>query len=382
MKRIIIAGAGQAGISALKPLGRYASDAHEDEIIIFDRNDYTTMMPSLPDLASGTLKQSVLKLNIRKLLPKGVEFINEEIKKIDLDARIVATGSRDYRYDYLIFCPGSVTNFYGFDQHLDQVFVLDSLQKALMLKEKFDKYLSSRNSCTLVISGAGFTGIEAACFLGAHARAKSKPLSVVLVEKSDKVLGSMSEKVSGYVDSLMSDLMFRVVTSSSIKSFDGGTVTLETGEAFKDAFFVWTSGSKREIEDITGKFSTLPDGRLIVNGFLQLPEHEDVFVAGDGAAIKSRHGYLRKGLAFSVGSGRRASRNVVRSLENRRLRKFRPVDIGWVIPLYPSSIGMVLGVTLNGRLGLSFSYLTCAYRTHSLINRIRYVLMGLKSLII
>lgn len=382
MKRIIIVGAGQAGISAVRPLGRYARDAHEDEIIIFDKNDYTTMLPSLPDLAAASLGQSVLKVKIKNLLPRGVEFRNEEIEKIDLDACVVATASGDYHYDYLIFGPGSVTNFYGFDQHLGRIFVLDSLQKALSMQEEFDKYISGRNSCTLVISGAGFTGIEAACFLGAHARAKSKPLSVVLVEKGDRVLGSMPEEISGYVDALMSDLGFRVIINSSIKLFDGATITLETGEVFEDAFFIWTSGSKRAIQDISGKFSTLSDGRLIVNRYLQLPEHENVFVAGDGAAIKRRNGYLRKAVTFSVGTGRRASRNVVRSLENRRLRKFRTFDIGWVIPLYPSSIGKVLGVTLKGRLGLSFHYLACAYRSHNLINRIRYALRGLKSLII
>ncbi len=380
MKRVVIAGAGFAGISALKPLGRYASAVPEDEIIIFDKNDFTTMMPSLPDVAAGRLKQGVLKVNIRNLLPKGVQFRNEEITKIDLDVAIVTTASSDYHYDYLIFCPGSVTNFYGFGQHLDQVFVLDSLRKALRLQEEFDRYLRDRNSRTLLISGAGFTGLEAACFLGAHARANSKALKVVIVEKNDRVLGNMPGEVSGYVNSLLSDLEVRVLTNSSIESFDGRNVTLETGEVFEDAFFVWTSGSKRAIGDISGTFSTLPDGRLIVNRFLQLPDYENVFVGGDGAAIKRGDVYLRKAAAFSVASGRWAGRNVVRSLENKRLIRYRPFDIGWVIPLYPSSIGKVTGVTIKGRPGLSFHYLACGYRSHSIINRTRYGLMALKSL--
>jgi NADH:quinone reductase (non-electrogenic) len=380
MKRVIIAGGGFAGLSAAKPLGRYIRNAHDAEIIIFDKNDYSAMIPSLPDIAGGRLRPGTLKVKIRKQLPRGVEFRQEEIQKIDLDARTVTTHFAEYHYDYLIFCPGSVTNFFGFDQQLDRVFVLDSLEGALSLKEEFDAYLKNCESCTLVISGAGFTGIEAACCLAARARKKSRPLSVFLVEKSDRVLGNLAEQVSRYVDSLISKLEFNTIRSSSIKTFEGSTITLETGEVFKDAFFVWTSGSKRKIENVSGKFSALPDGRLMVNKCLQLPEHENVFVAGDGAAIASRNGYRRKGVAFSVGSGRRASRNVVRSIEDRRLRAYRPIDIGWQIPLYPSGIGNLLGVTVKGRLALSFHYFACAIRIHSLTSRISYALMGLKSL--
>jgi NADH:ubiquinone reductase (H+-translocating) len=381
MKRVIIAGAGFAGITAFKHLGRFAGNSPQYEIMIFDKNAYTTIIPSLPDVAAKRMGQDLPKADIRDLLPRGVLFKNEEITKIDFDAQSISAGFEDYDYDYLLLCAGSVTNYYGFSQHLNSVFVLDSLTEAIKIREAFDKYLKSRESCMLLISGAGFTGIETACFLNEYAKANSKTIKVILIEKTASVLGNLPASVGAYVESLISDLGFEVVKNSSVNSFNGNDVILETGEIFEDVFFVWTSGTKRAIEDINGRFSSLPDGRMHVNKFLQISGYENVFAAGDCAAIKSGDAYLRKAAAFSASSGARAGKNIVRSLKNMPLRKFRPVDPGWVIPLYPSSIGKLLGIPIRGRLGLGLHYLTCGYRAHDLKSKVGYLTLGLKNMI-
>jgi len=381
MKRIIVAGVGFAGISALKHLGKFTGTSPEFEIMVFDKNDYTTMIPSLPDVAAKRVGQNLSKANIGGLLPRRVLFKNEEIKKIDLDAQSISAGSKDYGYDYLLLSAGSITNFFGFNQNLSSIFVLESLTEASKIEEAFGKYLSNKESSTLLISGAGFAGIEIACFLNEYAKANSKNLKVILVEKTARVLGNLPAAVGGYVESLMSDLGFDVVMNSSVTSFNGTDATLETGEVFEDVFFVWTSGTKRAIEDITGGFVSLPDGRMRVNEFLQVSGYENVFAAGDCAAIKSGDAYLRKAVAFSAASGATAGKNIARSLKNMPLKKYRPFDLGWVIPMYPSSIGKLLGIPVRGRLGLGLHYLTCGYRTHDLQSMIGYLTLGLKNMI-
>src|SRR4030042_4735293 len=212
MKRIVIAGAGFAGISALKPLGKFTVTAPEYETMIFDKNDYTTMMPSLPDIAAKRIKQNLPKASIRDLLPKRVLFKNEEIERIDFDAQSVSAGSKDYEYDYLLLSAGSVSNFYGFNQHLSRIFVLDSFTEALRIEQEFSKYLENRESYTVIIAGAGFTGIETACVLKAYAETNARTINVVLIEKADRVLGNLPAHISDYLESFMSGLGFRVIT--------------------------------------------------------------------------------------------------------------------------------------------------------------------------
>ena len=43
------------------------------------------MIPSLPDAAGGRMAFQFLKAEIAQLLPKGIEFKNEETLLVDLD---------------------------------------------------------------------------------------------------------------------------------------------------------------------------------------------------------------------------------------------------------------------------------------------------------
>lgn len=381
MKRIVIAGAGYAGISALRALRGHMRRHPEDEVLIFDRNECTTMLPSLPDIASGRLRESVVTIPIRRMIPRKAVFVNQEIEKVDLDTRVVSTASGDYPYDYLVFCPGSVTNLYGFDQHLDRVFVLDSLREAVRLREAFARFLQNGDSRNLVIAGGGFTGLEAACFLRERARRQSRELAVTVLEKTDRLLGNLPAKTGAYVETLLGELRIRVVKNSSVRTFDGSRVTLASGAVIDNAFLIWAGGSKRAIDDISGTFSALADGRLQVNEFLQLPEYENVFIAGDCAAVAKNDAYLRKAAAFSASSGRLAGRNLSKTLKGRPPRKYRPIDIGWVIPLYPSSVGKLIGVVdIRGRAGLGLHYLACVYRTRSVRDKVSYAWMALRSM--
>jgi NADH dehydrogenase len=357
MKNIIIAGAGFAGISAAKVLSRSPGGSAECQITVFDKNEYTTMLPTLPDVAGSKIDTGMARGYTCGLLPHGTAFVNEEVNKIDFNAQSVSTQLKDYKYDYLLLSAGSVTDFYGFEMNRPKIYTLASLKDASKIKQDFAAYLNAAKSPVVVISGAGFTGLETASALREYAQALSKDVNIVLIEKSGRILGNMPEKMSSYTESFIAGLGLNVIRNSSINSFNGGDVELSTGEVFKDAFFIWTAGSRRSIENISGSFTPLSDGRTIVNEYLQLPEYNNVFAAGDCAAIKDGNKYLRKAVNFALYSGRAAGENIARALKNRALKKFKPVDLGWVIPLYPSSIGNIMGINIKGKLGLRLHYL-------------------------
>jgi NADH dehydrogenase len=376
VKKIIIAGAGFAGISAANSVKRTLSS--ECQVTVFDKNEYTTMLPSLPDVSGGVIDRAMSTGDIRGLLPPGTELVKEEIKRIDLDAQNVSADKGEYNYDYLLISAGSVTEFFGFKDNKQDIYTLDSLQSALKIKQEFARYLDVTERPVVVISGAGFTGLEAACALREYSKGRSKDVDMVLVEKTSRVLGSLPEKISGYVETLISGLGFKVVRNSSVKSFNGKDVELTGGEVFKNAFFVWTAGTRISIEHISGEFKSLNDGRIIADEFLRVPGYENVFVAGDCAAIKNGNGYLRKAVNFAVYSGKSAGKNIALSIMGKKLEKFKPVDLGWVIPLYPSSVGNVMGVTVKGKLGLMLHYFMCGYRNYSFKNMFAYFLKALK----
>ncbi|MBL4934817.1 FAD-dependent oxidoreductase [Clostridium sp. YIM B02515] len=374
--KIFIVGGGFAGIKAAKQLSKKVSK--ENEIYLIDKNEYTTMLPNLPELTSGRLKEKDITEKISSLLPRRVKFLKEEITNINLDMNEITTSKTKYTYDYLVMAAGSTTNLYGFNQHLENVNLLDSLEAANNVRERFEGYIRKTENPTLVVSGAGFTGIELACNLYDYAKKQGKKLNVVFVELAKKVLPMLSEKSSSHVMGKLKKLDFKIYTENQIAQFDGENITLKNDEIIKDVFFCWCSGVKSSLKPI-GNYASLPDGRIIVDEYLSIPNYKEVYAAGDAAAIKGKDGkFLRRAVTFAEMSGKHAGKNIAAAINNGSKSKFNPIDLGWIIPLYISSIGEAMGVEVRGRKGIFMHYILCGIKNYSFKNFGRELIAAFK----
>ncbi|MBC2580415.1 NAD(P)/FAD-dependent oxidoreductase [Clostridium sp. DJ247] len=364
--KIFIVGGGFAGIKAARELSKKLSDSHE--IYLIDKKEYTTMLPNLPEITSGRLESKDITEKIINLIPSSVKFINEEIDEIDFDQREISIKNKKYSYDYLIFASGSTTNFYGFDQNLDKVNVVDSLEAAEKIKAKFTEYISKTLEATLVVSGAGFTGMELACNLYDLCKRKHKKLNVIFVERANTILPMLSKKLSSHALDKLKKLNFKIYTDNQVIAFDGENITLKNDETIKNAFFCWCSGVKSTLKPI-GKYKSLPDGRIIVDEFLAIPEYQEVYAVGDAAAIKDKNNtFLRRAVTFAQESGKQAAINIAAEIKNQERKVFKPLDLGWIIPIYISSIGQVLNKDIKGRKGIFMHYILCGLKNYSLRN--------------
>jgi len=123
----------------------------------------------------------------------------------------------------------------------------------------------------------------------------------------------------------------------------------------------------------------LTDGRIKVSRDLQVPAHPEVFACGDAAAMEHRGGYLRKAVNFAFYSGLRAGKNAAAFLLEHKMKPFRPVDLGWVIPLVDDSVGRIMGgLPVWGRTGLRLHYFMCGYRNFSGRNMRAFIRMALR----
>lgn len=364
--RIFVVGGGFGGIKAAKELAKKLTKEHE--IYLIDKHEYTTELPNLPEIISGRFEERDISEKIPRLIPHSVKFIQDEVTDISFNEKKIITKKNVYIYDYLVLAAGSKTNFYGFNQNLDKVNVLESLEAAEAIKGRFLEYMNKREEGTLVVSGAGFTGIELACSLYDYCKKRNKKLKVVFVEVSKRVLPMLSEKSTEHVMQKLDKLHFKIYTENQIKGFNGQDITLRNGEALKDVFFCWCSGVKASIGP-AGKHQILPDGRIIVNEFLQVPEYPEVYAAGDAAAIKDKKGsFLRRAVTFAQMSGKNAGKNLAAQIRGKQLIPFKPIDLGWIIPIYISSIGTALGIDIRGRKGIFMHYILCGIKNYSLRN--------------
>jgi len=109
--RVIILGAGFAGLNAAKTLG--SSDV---DVTIIDRNNYHTFHPLLYQVALAVLNPGDIAQPIRSILSNhnNVEVLMEEACQIDVVAQTISleTGIK-LPYDFLIVATGSMHSYFG-----------------------------------------------------------------------------------------------------------------------------------------------------------------------------------------------------------------------------------------------------------------------------
>ena len=370
--KIIVIGAGFAGLAAVNKLKKLKG-LHQ--VFLFDKNTYTTMIPSLPDLAGDKLPADILREDISKLIPGWIVLENEKVHAVDLNSRIAISDKASYQYDYLIVATGSVTNFYRFVKQLSKIHKIDCLAEAQRIRNDFVDYIKNRrNNYHLIISGAGYTGLELACALRYFARKMGANIPITIIEMAEDMLPFLSEAERAYIKKYLADLHIEIMWKSKVTNFDGKDVTINNNIIINDVFLCWAAGSKFAIENFVGNVVRINDGRILVNEFLQLTNYPEVFVAGDAAAIKSKGIFLRKALNFALDSGKQAGENLARLIEGEKMIKYKPVDLGWIIPLQEISIGRILDrIPVSGKLGLRLHYFVVGYRNYNLRNFLAYL---------
>jgi len=93
----------------------------------------------------------------------------------------------------------------------------------------------------------------------------------------------------------------------------------------------------------------IKQGRVLVNGDLSLPQHREVFVIGDLAALKDDRGNLLPGVApVALQEGHAVAKTIARDLQNQARKDFHYVDKGSL-----ATIGRAAAIAQFGKLHIS-----------------------------
>ena len=188
----------------------------------------------------------------------------------------------------------------------------------------------------------------------------------------------VSKKSQTHIFDKLHKLKFSICTENKIQHFDGENITLKSGKIIKDAFFCWCSGVRTSLKPI-GDYDTLPDGRILVDKFLSIPKYPEVYVAGDAAAIKDKNNnILRRAVNFAEMSGKNAGKNIALQIEGKKGQAFKPIDLGWMIPMYITSVGVVLGIEVRGRKGIFMHYIICGIKNYNFRNFCKEFISAIK----
>jgi NADH dehydrogenase len=365
MKKIIIIGAGFAGLSSLAVLSKNTAALGLNLTLINDKDRFS-FLPMLPDCLGRGIDPNNLAYDLRVLnRKKNVSFIKDRVLAIDLENREIRTTALKLDYDFLIIASGSETNFYGNKQIQEYAFKLDDVRDASLIAEA----LRDKSYENYLIAGGGYTGIEVATSLRRYFKKSGLRRKIIILERAPSVLGSLPAWMKEYVLDNLHRLDIDVLVNSGIASLENRRVKLSDGRVFNGSMLIWAAGVKTSdfIQDL--KVDKNHQGRIKVDEFLRV--NNSCFAAGDSGYFMHKDNFLRMAVQFAIKEGFYAAVNIKRIIAGKSLIRYRPLDLGYVIPMANNrSCGIILGIKMKGLLPTLMHYLMCLYRSRNFKNRI------------
>jgi NADH dehydrogenase len=342
----LILGGGFAGVGAAQKLEKADAD-----VVLVDRHDYHTFQPLLYQLATGLLETTAVGHSLRDLLSRhhNTTVHKAQVSAIDLKKRTVEFEEiGPISYDYLVFGLGAEVNFFGTAGAPEHAFPMYTLPHAMHFKDHLlerweaadrDPSLIEDGALNVVVVGGGPTGVETAGALAELYRgdfAKDYPgvapedARVTLVEAGPELFGMFKPKLQEYAEKALTDRDVEVKTGEVVASVEPTRVTLKSGETLKAHTLVWGAGLQGNPLVQSLDLDLQRGNRIGVGPDLTLPDHPEVYVVGDVAAItdaKTEQVLPQLG-SVALQSGEHAGKEIAARLQGKEPKPFAYKDKG------------------------------------------------------
>ncbi|CAM4268299.1 NAD(P)/FAD-dependent oxidoreductase [Listeria booriae] len=294
--KIVILGAGYGGLKTLRKLQQLNVEA---DLVLVNKNDYHHETTWLHEAAAGTLDADKLMYPIAKVVnPTKTTFIQDTVKKINKDDKTVTlTGKGDISYDFLLIALGSEAETFGISGLKEYAYTITSIDSVKRIRAQiegsFAKWKTEQRDelLTIVVGGAGFTGIE---FLGELTNripelvkkydVPREKVRIVCMEASPKVLPQFDAKLVDYGVGVLEDRGVEFHVGTPVKEATAAGIKYAKSETedveIKAATVIWAAGVRGNSVIEASGFEA-GRGRVKVNDDLTVPGNEEILIIGD-----------------------------------------------------------------------------------------------------
>ncbi len=347
MKIIIIGG----GFGGLK-LGRKLTGKKGFDVTLIDRFNFHQFQPLFYQVATAGLDASDISFPLRKAFHKenNVHFRMGVVTSVDVVNKKVITDEAEYPFDTLVLATGADTNFFGNQQLIEHTFPMKSTLEALQIKYRLLQNMEDalyaktdedlQKLLTIVVVGGGPTGVEMSGAIADMRRfvlPKDYPeidfnkMKIYLIEGSPETLGTMSDKSSNDSRGYLMNLGVIVKTETTVKSYDGKTVSMQNGESIDSCLVIWAAGIKGNIPEGIDKSLVVKGNRIKVDRYNRVNDLENIYAIGDVAYMETEkypHGHPQVA-SVAIAQGEALGKNFLKMQKNQNsIEKFEYHDKG------------------------------------------------------
>ena len=304
MSRIVIIGAGYAGILTAKKLAKKFKKDAGTSVTIIDKNPFHTMLTELHEVAAGRVEEDSIRISIKKVFAgRKVQFVQDFVESVDFSKKTVLGRNGSYEYDYLVMAAGSRPTYFCIPGAEEHSLPLWSYEDAIRLRERIlDRFrqaasetdeLEKRRLLTFYVVGAGLTGVEMAGELAEYVpilcdrfEIDRKEVSLFNVDLLPRVVPILPEKLSAKIQRRLEKMGVSMLLNTKVAGIGADYIDLSFEEKVSRhtaGTVIWVGGIESSHVTVKAGETVTCDrrGRLKTDQYLRCVDDESFYVAGD-----------------------------------------------------------------------------------------------------
>jgi NADH dehydrogenase len=301
-KRVVVLGGGFGGINAAMGLAHMPID-----VTLVDRKNHHTFQPLLYQVALAVLSPADIAQPIRSILRehKNIDVLMDEAVGFDVaDRRVKLKSGSELEYDYLIVATGSTHSYFGKDEWAklapglktveDATEIRRRVLLAFELAERQMLETGKHPGLNFVVVGGGPTGVELAGAISDISKLYMKKdfrhinpstAKVMIVEGSPKLLAAYPPDLQAAAQRQLAELGVEVRLGVHVTDIQPGYV-IANGEKIDSVCTLWAAGVQASPLGKLLGFETDRKGCVLVDKYLNPPEHPEIYICGDLAHVE------------------------------------------------------------------------------------------------
>ena len=346
MTRIVVLGGGFGGIEVIHGLERRLGKRAAVELLLVSDHNYLLFTPLLPQVASSLVEPRHIIQPIRDIRgSRRFRFRRDRVERVDLESRRVALAEGSIPYDRLVIALGGVTPTFSIPGVEAHALNYKSLEDAVLLRDYVIDLAehadhepdpgTRRRMLTICVVGGGYTGVELIAelqdFFESYVVPRYRGIDrgdyrLLLLEAGHEILRGVHPVLAERARESLWREGIEVRTGTRVTRVLAGTVEVDGTETIPVGLTVWAAGVKGHpaLADLPVEHDRL--GRIVVDTYLRIPGHPEVYGVGDAITIQGRADASIPIIPAALAHGRLVADNLVAELEGRPLEtiEFKP----------------------------------------------------------
>lgn len=376
LKKIVILGAGYAGVEAAKVLSKKLKKDHSVEITLINDNPFQTLLTELHEIAGHrTEKESVMVDLYNVFKATKVNFVRDRIESIDYEAKTLTSNKETYKYDYLVIGCGAEPAYFGIEGVKEYGFTIWSLKDALKIREHVEKSFEAarderdvakrKELLSFVVAGAGFTGIETVGELfewkdvlcDKYGIDKNE-VAIYNVEAMPTILPILRPSLQTKAANFLTKKGVKLMTNAPIVKATPDSIVLKDGQEIKTKTLIWTCGVQGNSFTASQGLTPGKRNRVQVNDYMQSMDKEEVYLVGDNAYYEIDGKPIPQIVETALQTGECAAHNIAADITKTEKKKFALNTHGFMVSIGSHyCVAELMGTPMSGFIAMAMKHL-------------------------